>query len=354
MLTDDFDLDVEYSTAPKNSPTHIAQLEEAVRKADAANDLREGFAARMKLTEAATFGGRPDLVVLSFTWCLAKLDADPECFESEGREVLWNYKWVLNRLPLFSRVSRSQIMGALDDFATRLRREGYSPRTEFNCREEIAWSMGDAGEAETCHERKLNHPRDGLSDCVTCERRTDVYHLVRQGRDHDALVLAEPILAGRLTCAFEPAATMANTLCAFVRLGRGREGWLNHLRGYQCIRNDSGKLEYLGEHIKYLVLLGELSAGLAIFERHLPWAWETWDEAARRDFYFAGRRLLAKMAAANARTQIRVPSELMARAALPASAVSHVLDWLERQCHELAARFDQRNGNDFHMKTLQE
>src|SRR4051812_42838167 len=71
-------------------PAQVAVAEEAVRLADAHNDPVAGFVARKRLIEASTQGGRPDVLLVAFSWCLARCDADPQRFK-EG-DLLWNFK----------------------------------------------------------------------------------------------------------------------------------------------------------------------------------------------------------------------------------------------------------------------
>jgi len=73
----------------------IAIVEEAVALADAHRDDDLAFEARQALVRAATFGGRPDLGIVAYSWMLAKSDEDPKRFHDP--QLLWRYKWIVDK-----------------------------------------------------------------------------------------------------------------------------------------------------------------------------------------------------------------------------------------------------------------
>src|SRR2546423_171783 len=86
-------------------PGQIALTEEAVRLADTHGDDIWGYNARMQLTKAATFGGRPDVALVSFTWCLARYDREPDLFDTH--QLFWHYKWVVQHVDKFPTIPRA-------------------------------------------------------------------------------------------------------------------------------------------------------------------------------------------------------------------------------------------------------
>jgi hypothetical protein len=68
-------------------PSRVSLTEEAVHLADTHGDLEQGFRTRMELMEAGTFGGRQDLLLVAFAWCLAQHDREPHRFDSYA--LLW-------------------------------------------------------------------------------------------------------------------------------------------------------------------------------------------------------------------------------------------------------------------------
>src|ERR1043165_2002174 len=98
---------LEKSNELKNGPERIDVLEEAVRIADEQGELDAGFRARLELIEAATFGGRPDILLTAFAWCLAEHDRDPDRFDR--KDLLWKYMWVVGNIVEFPHITRAQI-----------------------------------------------------------------------------------------------------------------------------------------------------------------------------------------------------------------------------------------------------
>src|SRR5918993_2726942 len=95
-------------------PTRVELCEEAVRIADLHNDTPLGYRARRELVDAASFGGRPDLLIVAFTWCLAAHDRGDVTDESE-MDLLWRMKWVVGALPKFPEIELATIHEMLDD-----------------------------------------------------------------------------------------------------------------------------------------------------------------------------------------------------------------------------------------------
>src|SRR3954447_9917246 len=115
---------VQAGTLP-HGPTRVDLCEEAPRIADLHNDPELGYRAREELVEAACFGGRPDLLIVGFSWCLATFDQDPAGGIS-AFQLLWRMKWVVGALPKFPEIELATIHRMLDDMERRFRDFGGS------------------------------------------------------------------------------------------------------------------------------------------------------------------------------------------------------------------------------------
>jgi hypothetical protein len=107
----------------------IMMLEEAVRQADTANDVKLQYDAREAFIEAAYFGGIPEKAMVAYAWCLAQYDRDPVRFREWN--ILWRYKWMVNVVCDFPQISKEQIYEMLDDMGTALSLRGgaFAPST---------------------------------------------------------------------------------------------------------------------------------------------------------------------------------------------------------------------------------
>ena len=124
-----------------NCPIKVALLEEAVLRADEAQDETLAFSARMALVVAAQFSGMENVAIAAFAWCLAKSDRDREKFPESN--LLWRYKWILGNVTSFPDVSIRQIAKMEDDLEERLLRNGYSLRPVLGLRRGNAAYLGD-------------------------------------------------------------------------------------------------------------------------------------------------------------------------------------------------------------------
>lgn len=327
--------------------TRVGLLEEAVRLADLLVDVPLGFESRTKLIKAATFGGAPEKAMVAFTWCLAQLDREPGRFPE--RDTLWQYKWVVDHLPSFPQIPRPQIQAALVDLARRFERAGSGMRPIYKLQWLVAGEMGDLDDARAAHDRWVDSPRGDLSDCATCDRNAEVWHLVDSGRDEEALIRARPILDGSARCTVVPQSTLGKVLRSLVRLGRVDEAVTLHLRGYRMISRNRSFLYSATHHLEFLALTDNLAKGLKLFEAHFPWALETFDLSDRFRFSLTSSFLFQRLGeSGKGWVRLRLPRSFPEFQEAGRYDVAGLVNWLDSDATGLARRFDERNGNDLY------
>src|SRR5262249_45239648 len=216
-----------------HGPAQIALVEEAVNLADQHNDADAGFDARLEFVSAALFAGQPDRMLVAFAWMLAQFDRDPELYDAH--RLLWQYKWVVNALPDFPQITRTQIEEMFADMERRYRAAGASMETIFFKKRAVAYKMGDLPAAGEGHRALAGLPRDELSDCLACEMDAKVEYLFVHHEYEQGVAAAGPILRGRYTCSEVPQVTYAQLLVPLLRLERGDEAAQHHLVGYKMI-----------------------------------------------------------------------------------------------------------------------
>ena len=131
--------------------------------------MYSAYKARWNLVEAATFGGRPELSLVAFTWCLAYSDAHPDCDQGN---LLWRYKWVAGELNEFPEITRVQIEHSLHDLEVRSAKAGYSPYAARKLRWTVSIDMGDLPAARAAFKKFERLKSDGLGDCRACVQST--------------------------------------------------------------------------------------------------------------------------------------------------------------------------------------
>ncbi|WP_149111242.1 hypothetical protein [Limnoglobus roseus] len=332
-------------------PGRVAVVEEAVRYADAHTDVDSGYEARMELLDAAVMGGRGDLLVAHYPWCLAQFDRDPDRFDEY--QLLWRFKWVMGHVLEFPQISLGQIDGLFEEMADRFRRYGAGDRVLAGFQLSLAKHRGVVDDAARSFDEFLAHPRDSLSNCAACDANAVVgYH--RWRGDHAAAVRsADRILANRLACRRVPENTHATLLHSLLELGDDAQAVALHQQGLRS-STASGDLSNLAKHLTFLARTDNLAPAVRLFEKFLPNAAAGYEPESRFAFLMAGRFLCDRLLANDWRRGLRVPPALTSTNRKTTSDVATLRAWLDAECRQLAAQFDERNATDQFSKRIAE
>jgi hypothetical protein len=329
-----------------NGRTKLALLEEAIRMADAQNNVDLGFQIRQELIDTATFAGYQEKALVAFSWCLAQCDRSPDDYSEE--EMLWKYKWVAGSLWYFPSISRAQIDATLEDMTRRYQRAGRSlrPVSKLQCR--FAMHRGDAEAARAFQKQWRDAEADESTDCAACERNDQVEFFFFLGKDERGVEWAEPIVRGKLKCGEIPHLTLSKLLLPLVRLGRIEEAVQRHLRGYRLTYRNKEFLHEVAEHLAFLVLTDNLARAVKVFTRHLPWALETMVLTRRFQFDLAAVFLMDRLLETGQTTiAVRLPKEFPLARNGGTCAVAALRDHFAADLRDLAGQFDARNGTDY-------
>ncbi|MEV4507767.1 tetratricopeptide repeat protein [Dactylosporangium sp. NPDC049525] len=307
----------------------IALVEQIVQHADAGGFDELRFAARMQATTAYVHGGETAKSFVTFSWCRAEYDAHPDRFDRHAESLLlWQFKYMVSGLLKFPEVPLGRTRDVLDDMERRFRAGGHSLQAVYSYRHAVAAHVGDPA-VDEWYEKWCATPRDDNSDCVGCDPTSKVYHLVSAGDDEAAVALAQPVLAGHLTCAEQPQSILTSLLLPYLRTGRLSEAADAHRRAYRSLRGNLADLQRIGEHVVFCARTGNETRGLEIVERHLSWLDKAPHPQADMWFSAAAALLLGRLGADVLVGDTPAP-ELAERLAARARALS--------------TRFDARNG----------
>ncbi|MBI3410378.1 MAG: hypothetical protein HY040_18730 [Planctomycetes bacterium] len=336
-----------------HGPAKVALLEEAVQLADSLNDLDLGFEARNGLMEAANFSGRPDIILVAFTWCLAQYDRDRERFDSY--DILWKYKWVITIAYQFPEISRPRLEQLLDDIDRRYREAGSTNYGVSLVRRKLMVHFGEWQKARAAHSQFRKCRRDFLSDCPACVAASNCYYFASQRHWGRAVQAAQPVLQNRLTCTEEPHRTLANVLRPLFHLGRLEEARVYQRRGYRLVGQANHFVEQHAEHLQFAVLLGDMAQAKRLLERHLSGALQIVTVDDRFQFLLAGRLWTDRLRSRGTRKlKVRLPKGLPSPDADGKSDVSALGAWFTAQSQEIAQRFDARNGTNAFQQQIDE
>lgn len=322
----------------------IAAVEQLIRQADAAGDGHAAFAARMLATTAYVYGGEPARSFVTFSWCLADFDRNPQPYHQRyEHNLLWYFKYMINALLNFPEIPLDRTRAVLDDMERRYREGGHSLQAVYKHRHRVARHLGAADEAEEWYRKWTTTPRDDLSDCAGCDPSSQIEYLSSLGRYEEAVALAEPVLAGRLSCTEQPQGVLTALLLPYLHTGRRDEARDAHLRAYRRHRGNLADLWDIGDHVQFCAITGNEARGLELLERHLDWLDRAPSPAAAMVFAASGALLLRRLIDSghggltlHRRGHVdREPGEV---------TVAALADELTETAQRLAGRFDARNG----------
>jgi hypothetical protein len=351
--SDRFEELIEQAGALDTGPAKVALLEEAVRLADTLNNVEDAFHARMQLVTAAMSAGQPDVMLVAFSWCLSQCDRDPDTFDEE--ELLWEYKWIVEEVPIFPQVSRAQIDEMLADMGRRYERVGSSLHAVHQLRRDVSMYTGDRPAALAAAAVLDRTRRDWLSNCEACVLDGTVEYLLFLDKPSEALAKAGPILAGRKKCSEVPHRTYARVLLPLLQEWEVQQAMGHHLKGYKLIARNPKFLSQHGMHLTFLTLTDNLARGVKLLERHLPMALATTGVAWRFDFYLAARLLLERLAEQGKdQLKLRLPETFALWNDGDRYQVADLAAWCTGQLEDLARQFDARNGNDYFKRRIAE
>ncbi|MDA0835485.1 MAG: hypothetical protein O2955_11265 [Planctomycetota bacterium] len=331
--------------------TQIALIEEAVRMADLSGDTELAFGIRQELIDAATMGGRPDLALVSFTWCLAQYDKNPIAFNTHN--MLWKYKWILASLAEFPQLTREQIDAAANDMENRTVNEGFTRHAVETMRWKLAMDLGDHEEMQLAYERMRKTRRDSLSDCKACVQNCAAEHYVLLGKPKFALRAADPIIGGRMSCSEIPELTYGTILRPLFQLDRLDDAMAMYVKGYKLVAKNPEFIDTVAEHMQFLVMTDNDSKALQLISKHLPVALATPSLLKRMKFIFATvQAFLSFESKRKDSVKLRLPPKTPFTRADGVYPVGELRQEFAAAARELATAFDARNGNSYYVDYL--
>ncbi|WFF02191.1 hypothetical protein [Micromonospora sp. WMMD964] len=321
----------------------IAALEQLLRRVDAADDRHLAFVTRMQATTGYIYGGEPAKSFVTFSRCLSEFDSDPQPYhQRHAHNLLWHFKYMITGLLNFPEVPLDRTYAVLDDMERRYRAGGHSLQTVHKHRFRVADHVGDTEKAAHWYRLWQTTPRDDLSDCAGCDPTSQVVYLADNGRDAEAVALAEPVLAGRLTCTEQPQAILTALLPPYLRTGRDESARDAHREAYRRLRGNLANLWEIGDHVEFCTLTGNEARAVELVERHLDWLDRAPSPAAAMHFAATAAAALRQAGQGGAATVYRRAAEGRPGGEVSASVLA---DELTRTATELAERFDARNGS---------
>lgn len=329
----------------------VALIERAAAIADSHHDLELAFEVRKSLLGVCLGADRCDLLLVTFTWCLAQCDRDPERFPIE--RILWEFRWVVSSLCTFPEIPRARIDQMRTEMARRYQQAGAGRRSFWLMCRKMAVDMGDVRQAVAADGELRKVPSDWLSDGYPTELGFEITYRLFRNQPDRALKAALPFLTREVRSDHFEGGACADVLLPMLKLGRTAEALPYHRRGYRLRGGSVRHLDSIAKHIAFLALTDNLGRAVRMFEKHLPDALRTANDFTRLRFLTDSFPLLDRLRKAGKEAmRIRVPPDCSLAAAGDRAAAGAVRQWMAKAAGELAAAFDARNGNDYYSKQL--
>lgn len=329
--------------AQPEGPLKVSLLEEAVRRADTVRDLGLQFDLRLALTEAAFMAGEAAKMINTLAWCLGTYDREPGPFDNET--LLWCCKFAMSYVSSFPNISLEQIEQLLADVEHRYRADGYSPRPVYVWRCFNAFWTGDHDRVRELYSQIWKLPTDALSDDHAFYVLFQADYWLHMGEDERAIAAVERDLHNRREWIYPWVASFI--LQALLRTGQSDRAAELQRQCYRYVRENPKHVEHMAHHINASLARGELDHAVTLYQRHHTWAI---DAPPRQEFEFllAGWGVCRHLInAGQAEQRITVPAEFTwahSPGTLPAAEFEPQIG---RHVRQLAARFNERNGNDY-------
>jgi tetratricopeptide (TPR) repeat protein len=336
----------------EHGPAQIALLEEAVRLADAHDDLDLGYDIRQELIDAATFGGSPDVALVAFAWCVARSDEDPDRFDVEV--LYWKYKWIATAAAMFPTIPRPHIEQLLDEMLQRYQAAGISRHAFYQTRRNVYLIMGELEAAAQDHQQVQQLQQDYMSDCPACEQDSSVDLYLYQKDYTRAFQTAQPILRQKSRCAEVPHRTYARLVIPALRHDNPELAISCYRKGLKLIKTNPSFLREASCHLLFLNLTDNMEAAVRLAQRYLPLYVASrcplWRFNFSRSMAFTCQRLAAMVDPPT----LRLPNNFPLDKPMVPHDYAALAKHFAGEAQQLASVFDTRNGNDFYQRQLAE
>lgn len=295
-------------------------------------------AALLDLVEAYVFTDNDDRALVAFARLLRLWDEDASLFdEVDAANLFWEYKWVATSLSEYPQISAEQAEAFLAEMERRFVVAGKP--TSCVAKSRFAW-LGDTGnpQAEDARQAWRRAGFDEFDDCTACRTGNQMGYLVYQGRFAEAVEIAAEREG---SCNREPHHTLVYLALAHAELGQARSAADALAEARASIGdNHTASSDTVGAWFETLGRIGRLPDALALFRgdyaRFLPAHGTPQSQLRMLTHLVAG--LAANADADDAPTGLTQLDE---------PSVRQFREWAHEQAADLAAQFDERNGNAF-------
>lgn len=334
-----FQIEDNKSFTPKDK---VRLLKQAVNLADENEDIEWAYDLRMMLLSECYHLSSDTELINNFSWILNTYEEHPDLFDES--DFLWEYKWVLGMIYDNPDVSLEQAESILEDFKTRLTRNGYSMRPYYDRLYKEALALDQYDKAKEYLDLRNEAPEDAMGNCPACTLDDELDYYMQTGNFEEAYNRAQPILSKQLTCGQVPARTLCTLTYHAWKSGKeelAAELFKQADTEMELLENDENLISEGGMMVSYLADKNTARA-CHYLEKCLPWMLEA-DGYSQYDFSALLVEAFRRWNGASA-VQLDLPTEFELYSPSGEYAVEALRDHFYQTAHRLARKFDERNG----------
>lgn len=336
-----FEAEDNKSLTPKDK---IRLYKQAASIADDHEDVEWGYDVRLKLIRECYYVASGADLVNEFSWLLNAYESHPDWFNES--DFLWQYKWVLGEMYNNPLVSLEQIEHIMNDFRTRLERNGYSLRPYYDRLYEETLILGLLEKAREYLDLRNEAPDDAMGSCRACTLDNELDYYMLTNQFDEAYNRAQPLLSKQISCTHVPARTFCALTYQAARAGKAElaaELFERADTEMEQLLNDENLLSPAGMLVTYLLPRNKEKAW-SYFEKSLPWFMED-DAYSRYDYScYLLEGLLGEDAAASVTLSLPLDFALYRMDHL--YPIQLLTDYFRTEALSQATAFDARNQCD--------
>lgn len=348
---------VNYLGGAKDTLANKQLASKAIKKAQFFKDLDLEFEARYQYMSQCTFLNFNEELIALYPWFLNICDQHPGRFRY--RSVLWSFKWVLDVIAEYHKISLTQINSLLQDFEDRFKAFGAADKIIQHYYMKVYVKLGDKEKARQAYEKyKQATSNHVLLDCRACQS-DNLLNIFLMTRDYQTLLdTAKPILDGQISCAEVPLLTYPKALMAAMKLDNWELAEVYASKAQRHLNHTVAFPEEYSTMLLFHTIKGDFVSAREVLEQQLPLLLARTSDYLYFHFYLATGLFLQAMAKAGKAT-IKLQFNLKQ---LPFDIdgkdgeypTTELGQWFSEQAEYYAGLLDTRSGNGYYNEYLQD
>lgn len=337
-----------------NGKEKMEALQDYIRQADEAGDDHYRLFFRYEYAYEATFHDDPPKAIPVAAGFGPIFEQNPGALpDGTGIEAyLMITQMGIDPVISLPQIPMEQWEDMMDKFYTLVKRYNTGLRTYW-------WQMTqfymfiDMEKAYGYFRKFWNSPRDGISDCRSCERSYAVMMSLLAGDREAADKYAKPLKAGRTAfCNTAPRIYLCAYLENALNNGDLKEAshYANKLYWKMEKKNKNG-IDDSGAVMRCYAYTDAKKA-LELLEQGTEWSEGMWDQMKLYKFYKGAWVVMHELARKQETAEIKLPVKFPLYSGDGIYNCEKLAGWFYGQAAEIGSRFDKRNGSSYYEKDL--